>query len=64
MKKVYPKKEKKAFVSIIARNEAEYNTVKKVDVVSTRFNDFESKLNYALSQETGRTGTTEFLQTI
>lgn len=27
-------------------------------------NDFDAKLNYSLSQETGRTGTTEFLKSI
>lgn len=64
MKKVYPKKEKKAFVSILARNEAEYNMVRKFEIVSNKLNDFESKLNYALSQETGRAGTTEFLKSI
>ena len=64
MKKVYPKKEKKAFVSIFARNEESYNTVRKVDGVNSKSNDFESKLNFALSQETGRTGTTEFLKSI
>jgi len=62
--KTYPKKEKKAFVSIFAKNAAEYNTFRKVEVASTSSNDFDSKLNYALSQETGRTGTTEFLKSI
>jgi hypothetical protein len=28
------------------------------------FNEFNNKLNYSLSQETGRTGTTEFLKSI
>jgi hypothetical protein len=64
MKKVWAKKEKKAFVSLIAKNEAEYNTVRKVESVNLKTNDFESKLNYSLQQETGRTGTTEFLKSL
>ena len=62
--KTYPKKEKKLFTSIFAKHAAEYNTVRKVEGVSTKSNDFEAKLNFALSQETGRTGTTEFLKSI
>lgn len=47
MKKVYHKKEKKAFVSIFAKNEAEYNTVKKVE--GTRDNSrFMAEFNSAI----------------
>lgn len=48
----------------VALKEKKSQTKSTPEQLERRANEFNSKLNYALQQETGRTGTTEFLKSI